>query len=258
MKERQIGVTGSHGFVGEHLCSSLDNCERLGRTGFMPKLHGVIDLATYGNIWNQKDRIKTYEANLMRIVGSSANFPRTDWLMFVSTSSVTLPQQTYYSASKKAAEEFLQIYSEQNDYPVAIVRPYSVIGPGEQEEHLIPKLIHSCTTGEEMPFVGEPVHDFIDVRDFVDALLTIKDNIRQCRGDIFHVGSSIQHTNEEVKDIVETITGKETNLKRLDSMRSYDTDSWVADTTDIKNLGWEPKYTLEQTISDMVIDHIRK
>ncbi len=264
MKEIKYAVSGSHGFIGEHLVSRLgeEHVTRLSRQGFSRyDVDGVFDLAAFGNSsgHTEKDVTEIYTANLLRVVELSRHLltkeSQSKFLIYISTSSVTLPHQTYYSASKKATEEFLQIYARENNYPVAIVRPYSVTGPGEQAEHLIPKLIHSCMTGEEMPFVGEPVHDFIDVRDFVDALLVIRGDMETSRGDMFSIGRGVQYTNEQVKDIVESVTGKPANLKRIDSMRSYDVNNWVADTYRIKELGWRPKYTLGQSITDMVNEY---
>jgi len=265
MNKERYACSGSHGFIGEHLVERLtqENDEqlppiRIARSGYIPRMvDGVFYLAAYGNLNGQVDSSQTYEVNLNRVVDALRNVPdrENSFFIYVSTSSVDLPHQTFYSASKRAAEEFLDIYSNKFDFPVAIARPYSVTGPREQEMHLIPKLINSCMTGEEMPFVGEPMHDFIDVRDFVDSLLVIRDNIQDLRGKVFSVGSGMMVSNETVKDMVEEVTGKQANLKRVESMRSYDTTDWVADTTEIDALGWEPKYNLIQTITDMVNEY---
>jgi nucleoside-diphosphate-sugar epimerase len=102
-----------------------------------------------------------------------------------------------------------------------------------------------------MPFVPEPVHDYLDVDDFVDALLIIKDK-GKFEGEIYEVGSGFQIRNEDVKDTVERIIGKKANLKYVDSMRSYDTVDWKADTERIKSLGWEQQHTLYNTIENMI------
>ena len=130
------------------------------------------------------------------------------------------------------------------------------MGVGEQKEHLIPKLIDSCLYGTEMPFISEPVHDFLDVEDFVDALLIVKDKA-QFKGEIYEVGTGTQTSNQEVRLLVEDITGKKANIRPVGNMRAYDTRDWRSNNERIYSLGWEPKKSLRESIGKMV-DYARK
>ena len=105
-------------------------------------------------------------------------------------------------------------------------------------------------TGLEIPFVPEPVHDFIDVEDFVDALLTIKEK-GSFVGEIYEVGTGVQISNNEVRLLVEDVVGKKANIRPVRSMRKYDTVEWKADTFAIQNLGWNPRKSLRQSIEEM-------
>ena len=224
------------------------------RTGFVPNGDYIFDLASYGNMYDQKDYIETYAANLMRFVHSVRSAEHYDYKAFVavSTSSVSLFNQTFYSASKKAMEDFVQVYVKETDKPVVIVRPYSITGVGEQENHLIPKLIDSCLNGTEMPFVDEPVHDFLDVEDFINGMLVVAKNANEHKGEVFPIGSGIQYTNQQVLEIVERVTGRKANIKPIENMRKYDAKSWVANTDKMRQLGWKPKKSLEQSIKEMI------
>ena len=252
----RIAISGSSGFIAKHLSESLSGqFEKLDRSGFIPpNVDVVFDLSGYGNLYGQNDTAEIYKANLMRVIEEIKYITGMGGkLIYISTSSVTLPKQTEYSLSKKAAEEVLKVYARDRNLKVAIVRPFTIIGVGEQKEHLIPKLIDSCLHGTEMPFVPGPVHDFLDVEDFVGALLSIKEN-GVFEGEIYQVGSGAQHTNTEVKDLVETLTGRKANLRRVDEMRSYDTKEWRADTTRIRSLGWVPQKSLEDSIRGMIYE----
>jgi nucleoside-diphosphate-sugar epimerase len=246
----RIAISGASGFIGSHLVDrfSSEQFERLGRDGVIPPNVDVIfDLAAYGNMAGHGgDAGRIYRANLMRIIEENEWVDNEKWI-YISTSSVVLPVQTPYSLSKKAAEEFLKHTGKK----VAIVRPFTVVGVGEQEDHLIPKLIDSCLNGTEMPFVKEPVHDFISVDDFVDALLVIKDN-GLFQGEVYEVGSGKQTSNDEVRVLVEEATGKKANLQPVENMRAYDTKDWRANTERIYSLGWEAKRSLRQTVEEMV------
>ena len=248
MERSVVAVSGSRGFLGEHLIQRLSSEKviRLDRSGEVPYCNTVIDLAGYGNLYGQNDISEIYKANLTRVIKSVENAGGAKYI-YVSTSSVKLPFQTPYSLSKKASEEFLQSIGKK----IAIVRPFTIIGTGEQEEHLIPKLIQSCLYGTEIPFVSDPVHDFCDVDDFVDALLTVKDK-GLFRGEIYEVGSGRQTSNDEVRLLVEDITGNKANIRPVESLRNYDTKDWVANNERICSLGWKPKVSLEQGIKRMI------
>lgn len=247
MQER-IAISGSHGFLGSHLAARLQEPIRLDRDGVVPKdIDVVFDLAAYGNLASHSiDPARTYRANLMRVIEENEWIDNEKWI-FISTSSVTLPKQTLYSLSKKAAEEFLQQINKR----VVIVRPFTIVGTREAKEHLIPKLIDSCLNGTEMPFVPDPVHDFLDVEDFVDALLVIKDKA-QFKGEIYEVGGGEQVSNDTVRQMVEEVTGKKANLKYVNNLRSYDTKNWRSNLERISTLGWKAKKNLFQTVREMV------
>jgi len=239
--------------LGEALVSRLEQANnkvfRLGRDGVIPEgLNVVFDCAAFGNLAGHRgDPKEIYKANLMRVITEMDYLDDKTKYIYISSSSVARPTQITYSLSKKAAEEFLQI----QDKKIAIVRPFSMTGIGDQPEHLIPTLIRSCLKGEEMPFVPEPHHDYIDVDDVVDALLIIADK-GLFEGEVYQVGRGKSYSNQEVREMVENATGKKANVQLVESMRSYDSTDWVSDNTRIWSLGWKITKSLEQTIQEMV------
>ena len=262
MKEK-IAISGQSGFIGSHLSGRLTNYIRLGRDGYVPgfvdfdPVVAVFDLAAWGNLASQNtgpitENVKNcYQANLIRVVEEISNLRGSSQkFIYTSTSSVTLPKQTPYSISKKATEDYLK-YASTLGYKIAIVRPYTIVGIGEPKEHLIPKLIDSCLNGTEMPFVPDPCHDFLDVEDFVDALLLIEKK-GEFKGEIYEIGGGEQVSNNTVRQMVEEVTEKKANLKYVDNLRSYDTKSWKANLERISTLDWKPKKNLMQTIKEMV------
>lgn len=248
----KVTITGAKGFVGKHLIKRLENYATIPHDfldEYNPEtLEKMIYLASYGNLFHQSDAKETIKANLLQPYRIATDtYYNSDFTSFiyVSTSSVNLPSQTIYSASKWACEQLLMAY----DGPFAIVRPYSITGVGEQSEHLIPTLIRAAYSGEVVPFVPEPVHDFIDVEDFVDALLFISE--RSLRG-VFEVGRGEPISNADVLWAVETITGKTINIKQVDSLRPYDSKNWFCKDDSLSDLGWKPKKKFIQTITEMV------
>lgn len=247
-------VTGSSGFIGKHLVSKLS-----GKTVTIP--HGkIMDykfrdfrrfyfLSTYGNMADHKDPLKILEANIahLRYVIESILEKKLncDSFVFTSSSSVLLPVQTQYSVSKRAAEDMLKLTS----LPYCIIRPYTVIGVGEQKAHLIPTLIRSCLEGWQIEFVPDATHDYIDVDDVVRAMLTLS---KEKSTGIFELGKGIAITNQEVLDIVEEVTGKKANITVVDQLREYDSRKWCCKITGER---WPDLKPLRKSIEEMVEDY---
>jgi nucleoside-diphosphate-sugar epimerase len=240
-------VTGGSGFIGLHLVNKLGaaslhhsdivhghsyNCERL------------FFLSAYGNMAHHTDYRMMVKANVRDLLTLLNGF--SGWLCYMSSSSVTLPVQTPYSRTKKAAEEILQSLT---DLQSCIVRPFSVTGRGEQKEHLIPTLIRSCMEGTQMDFVPEATHDWIDVDDVVDALVMLAD--KRATG-IYELGLGYSVSNQEVREIVEVTCGKKANVRIVKQLRDYDSQDWYCQDPLTMLMGWKPKKTLEESVFQMV------
>ena len=252
MKEKYL-LRGT-GFIGSNLRKELPEYLDLPRDwDFAPQADNIFYLASYGNYYDQIGVEEIYKANLTEPIRLLNQLHDFNSFVYISTSSVLLPTQTFYSASKGAMEELVRVWYGRFKTPVVCVRPSSVTGVGEQPQHLIPKLIRSCLYGESMPFVEEPTHDFIDVFDFVQGLLYVSNNIDRFKGKSVNISFGRSYSNQEVLKLVEEITGKKANIKMVESLRSYDAQNWeVPD-----DLPFIPKKTLRQIIREMV-EHERK
>jgi len=246
-------ILGASGFLGKHIsqrvqCVAIPHGD-IPTTKLQP-FDNLYYLASYGNLIHQTDIAETIKANVLDVAHIIDQAVKHDFksFIFISTSSVKLKVQTSYSRAKRATEEILLAYLERYNKPICIIRPFSITGVGEQSEHLIPKLIRSCMTGESMDFVGEPTHDFIDVDDIVSGILNLSEH--SARG-IFELGNGILYTNDQVREIVERVTGKKANIHRVESMRKYDNQSWSSTNYRARSWGWMPKKSLEVSIREM-------
>lgn len=241
-------LTGSGGFIGGLLGEKLRGIGD-GSTKFLQHkdiIHGhsynsdrMFFLSTYGNMAHHDNHPMMINANVVNMLTVLNGF--TGWFCYMSSSSVTLPVQTPYSRTKRAAEELLQALPALQS---CIVRPFSVTGCGEQKEHLIPTLIRSCMEGEEMPFDPNPTHDFIDVEDVVFGLLHLASG--KATG-IFEFGNGQPISNDTVRGLVEEACGKKANIIISDKLRPYDNEDWYC-----RKPIFKPKKSLQQSISEMV------
>lgn len=249
-------LTGSSGFVGTHLLQKLQGDVitipyKYIQSVKIEPFDYFYFLSSYGNMHDQQADEKIFQSNVLDLAAILFLIKDIKFrsFVFISTSSVKLRTQTMYSRMKKAAEEILLSFMEKYDLPICIVRPLSITGVGEQKEHLIPKLIDAALTGKQVNLVPSPTHDFIDVEDLVAGLLSLSQH--GARG-IFELGTGVKYTNQQVKELVEKITGKEIKVNIIDSMRFYDNQEWVSTNFRARGFGWLPKKTLEQSIQEQV------
>jgi len=100
-------------------------------------------------------------------------------------------------------------------------------------------------TGEEVNFVPNPTHDYIDVEDVVSGILNL-----QGRKGIYELGTGITYTNQHVLNLVENIVGAKANIKVVNYLRDYDIKDWRCKNFYAQEYGWKPKKTLEQSIQE--------
>lgn len=273
-------LTGGSGFIGTKIAEkfisqniAVANVDRAvladpsALYAFVKKVDPtyIFHLASYGNMYNQTDINETISTNYLKthFLLNAVKHHSFKALINFSTSSVygrkyirmtesdIIEPETMYAATKAGAEYLCKVYATMYNKPIVNVRPFSVTGVGEQEGHLIPQLINSCLNGERIDFVPKPAHDFIDVYDLVDGVLTCALHADILAGSSINIGSGKQYTNKEVKDIVETVTKKKAKVLKKESMRTYDANMWIADIDRMKSLGWKPKKDLHTSIKEM-------
>ncbi len=137
-------------------------------------------------------------------------------VLFVSTAGVYGNQATnvlneelrplpvsHYGLSKFVCERLASILGSAHD--VTIARPFNVIGPGQNADFLVPKLIHHFAHRKPRILLGnlDPVRDYIDVAACCDALAglltkdeAIGETVNICSGQGSSVREMLSHLRE--------------------------------------------------------------
>lgn len=214
-------ITGANGFIGKAVCEYLkgNDIEKLARNHWPIDFDSgstVIHLSAYGNHSTQTGRVQIIQSNITALISllDAFNFSRAVKFYNISSSSVTLPVHTMYSASKLLGEQIVNSYK---DPRMVNVRPYSIYGPGEASHRFIPTVIRCLLTGEQMNLDTQAVHDWFYVDDFVKCMLT----------GYTEIGSGMQVTNMDIVNALQLISGKKLNYIAVKSIRDYDCDKWV-------------------------------
>lgn len=146
----------------------------------------------------------------------------------ISTSSVygadasgnetTEPRPTStYGVTKLAAEQLVMAAARDADFPGCSFRLFSVYGPRERPDKLIPILIRSLLERRPLPlFEGSEHHrrSYTYVEDIVDGLVSTLDRPEVCGGQIFNLGNDRDISTGEIIRLAEEIVGREVEVER--------------------------------------------
>jgi UDP-glucose 4-epimerase len=171
-----------------------------------------------------------------------------------------------YGETKYMMERILEDYDSAYGLKFISLRYFNAAGAaldgsiGEahpEESHLIPNIIVKAFKNEEVEIFGSDydtpdgtcVRDYIHVLDLVEAhAMGLKVLEEGKKSNIYNIGIGKGYSNKEVIKMVEKIGNLKVNVK-FGPRRDGDADSLYASNEKIKKeLGWNPKYTLEDII----------
>jgi UDP-glucose 4-epimerase len=140
--------------------------------------------------------------------------------------------------ASRAACEAVRLWGSETGAPTTILRPFSVYGPGEPADRVIPTLLRAAMTGEPFHMTPSPSsRDFVFVTDVADAV------VRAAAGRVageFNLGTGRSTSVDDLVEAVELVTGRCIDVRRGSfEPRPWDRATWVADPSHAANgLGW--------------------
>lgn len=194
------------------------------------------------------------EADVL-LTGSAYAYGRVDRPIIESN---PLNPVNHYGVSKAAADMLGYSYAV-GGLRVVRARPFNHSGPGQSPDFLLPTLIEQSAeilAGRREPIIYlgnlDSVRDLSDVRDVVRAYRLILRNGRP--GEAYNVGSGRGVSVRELFELVRREVGVEVRLSVEPSrVRATDIPYLVANAGKTRReLGWEAKIPLEQTIKEML------
>lgn len=229
----------------------------------------IFHLAAHGAYSWQTDVRIIYETNLFGTLNLLEACRRQGFEAFVNTGSSSEygfrshgPAETdrpepnsTYAAAKVAATVYCRHTAQATGLRVPTLRLYSIYGPYEDPNRLLPALVVHGLDGQCPPLVKPAIaRDFVYVEDAVDAYLLAASTPTTEAGMIVNVGSGQQTTLRELVDLTANLfPGRAAPLWGTMPARSWDSTSWVADARKIRAaLGWEPRYSLAQGLTKFV------
>jgi UDP-glucose 4-epimerase len=189
-----------------------------------------------------------------------------------------------YAASKMIDEFLALAYYREKDLPVVIFRLFNTIGPRQTGRYgmVVPRFVQQAIQGEPLTVYGDgrQTRCFLHIHDAIEAIHALM-NSPLAVGGVFNVGSQEETTILNLAKLVldvrdskmqctkdranseESQKGMNSQIKLIPYEEAYtagfeDMQRRVPDIGKInKIIGWLPKYTLRQTIEDIMDDHLR-
>jgi nucleoside-diphosphate-sugar epimerase len=170
--------------------------------------------------------------------------------LYAMRESDLLEPSSYYAVAKAAQTLVSQHMARADRRPINTFRLFSVYGPYEEPTRLVPTLIRRCLESKELEMVSpDTARDFVYVDDVVEAYLQIGQLSLQC-GEVFNIGTGVQSSMRDVVRAVFRSAGAKVKVNwGTMPARSWDTETWLADTTKVRRiLKWAPRTGLAEGI----------
>jgi dTDP-glucose 4,6-dehydratase len=159
-----------------------------------------------------------------------------------------------YSASKAASDHLVRAYFNTYKLPVTITNCANNVGPYMYPEKLIPVAITNLLEGKKIPVYGKGQHvrEWLYVEDHCSAidLILLKGKL----GETYFVGPDNDEVSnlEVIKKILKIMDLPEDKMEFVPDRPGHD-EKYALNTAKIKKeLGWKPKYSLDETLSKTV------
>ncbi len=143
-----------------------------------------------------------------------------------------------------AATSAVRLWASETGAPTVILRPFSVYGPGEPEDRVVPTVLRAAMTGVPFKTTATPSsRDLVFVDDIAQAA------IAACHDEVtgeFNLGSGVGTTVPELIAAAEAATGRTIDVVHGEfEPRPWDRGRWVSDPSRAAAvLGWKAETTL--------------
>lgn len=293
----RLFVTGAGGFVGRHLAAAIKQGE-FGRCELFPaaatldvrdadavrqavaevRPDAVIHLAARSFVPESfTDPQGTFEVNLFGTLNLLQALKATEFrgrMLFVSSGDVygrvpddalpvteaRLPEpRSPYAVSKLSAELLCAQWHRSEGLDVIIARPFNHIGPGQNEQFVVPALasqVASIAAGQQPAIIDagdiDVTRDFTDVRDVVKAYAALLQHGRA--GETYLIGSGRERGVRELLQMLMKLAAVDAEIRQDPSrLRPAEQRRMLASITRIQeHTGWAPTISLETTLQNIL------
>jgi len=247
-----VAITGSRGFIGGHLKNRLINDgkevtewdlrqdpSRCIKDFNVEGVDYVVHLAAYANVRKSIEDPQMYwknnveNTNTIQKICHYNNIP----LLYASSSCIHNWWLSPYGTTKKVNEE--TAFEKQ-----VALRFTTVYGEGARKNMFIPKLLD-----HKVEYVTHHIRDFIHVSDVIEAITLLMSKDISILNNAYDIGTGEGNSVEDLAIIAGF------NDLPLTNGDACEAKTNVANITELKSLGWEPKVNVNDYIIKQTIPH---
>jgi nucleoside-diphosphate-sugar epimerase len=163
----------------------------------------------------------------------------------------------FYSITKRAAEQLLVSYCETHGLKYRILRFANVLGPGDTKagpkKNAVTYMVNQMKQGLPVNLYdgGEFIRDYIHVDDLCAAVNLVLTSGKV--NEIYNIGNG---QGTKFKDIIDHVvqlgsTSQINNIEQAEFHKIVQVKSMFMDTTKLKDLGYNPKYSIFNIIEEL-------
>ncbi len=222
----------------------------------------IFNLSAYGAYSKQDNHWLTYQTNFMGTVNILDACKDIKAYIHAGSSSEyglncnnpdekdALNPNSHYAVSKISTSYLIDYYGKFLQSPCLNLRLYSIYGPWEEPDRLVPRLIEVGQKGSFPPLVSpETSRDFVYIKDCVHAFVLAAVHVNPTiAGNSYNIGTGRKTTLAELTQLI----GKQFSIASEPvwgnmSAREWDTRDWVGNyQRALADLHWQPEVSLEE------------
>lgn len=158
-----------------------------------------------------------------------------------------------YGASKLAAETYCKLFNKTYDLRAVILRLFNIYGPRQRKYVMHDALSKLEKNPDALTMLGSgnQERDFVYVNDAVDGLIFLSMK-EEASGQVFNLGTGVSTSIKKVVTYITKLLGIKPVVTYTGSSWKGDINILVADPTQLRRIGFTPKYSLEHGIKEFV------
>ena len=170
--------------------------------------------------------------------------------------------RSFYGASKLAAENILEEYRYNYDFPIIINRSGVIAGPGQFgkiDQGIIAFWLAAHFFKKDLSYIGfngsgKQVRDILHIDDLIEIVMIQINNPTLFSKDIYNIGGGLESSCSllELTSLCKNITKQKIGIKKIKEKRYGDIPFYISDTNMIfKKCKWLPKNNLTNIVEDL-------
>ncbi len=169
-----------------------------------------------------------------------------------ATEEDKLAPRSPYSASKASGDLLALAYHTTYGTPVLLTRGANTIGPCQYPEKVVPLFVTNALEDQPLPIYGEgkAVRDYIHVDDHCAGIATVLHQGEPGRA--YNIGAGNEVNTVQLATAILDLLGKPHSLISFVADRPGHDMRYALDTTRLRALGWEPRYSFAEALAHTV------